>query len=127
MKITDDQIDQDALAKIGAEANDLIRAGNIRALVERFGYALAFGRDPVAAVEADLATSRSRIAAEPAAKDCPCQDVVVRYFEPNSANLFAVIECSALVENCAAVRMDLIVTSAKGERYVYLEDIFATA
>jgi hypothetical protein len=45
MEIPDDQTDQASLLLLTAEAVGLLASGNFDALANRFGYALAYGRD----------------------------------------------------------------------------------
>jgi hypothetical protein len=54
MLIPDRQTDEDSLAIFAAEAVRLLCSGNFADLAERFGYALAFDRDPAAAIGEDL-------------------------------------------------------------------------
>ena len=56
MQITDNHIDEVSLAALGTEANCLLCSGNIPTLVERFGYARAFNREPATAIRENLAS-----------------------------------------------------------------------
>ncbi len=50
MEIHDSQCDEVSLAQLGEEASKLLAQGDYRALAERFGYALAFDKEPVEAI-----------------------------------------------------------------------------
>ena len=56
MQITDNHIDEVSLTALGTEANCLLCSGNIPTLVERFGYARAFDREPATAIRENLAS-----------------------------------------------------------------------
>lgn len=85
-------------------------------LANRFGYALAYGREPAAAIESDFL----RAAASPINRQ---REIVVKYFEPNSTGLFAVVECTVPVAEGAAVLLELIVGGRDEEKQIALEDI----
>ena len=46
MQISDSQTDEASLAAFGVDAVQLLCAGDIAAIVDRYGYAIAFDRDP---------------------------------------------------------------------------------
>jgi len=93
-------------------------------LVNRFGYARAFDRDPAAAIEDDYFSA----AASPLEVE-PNEDfrVTVKYFKPNSTGLFAVVECIVPVAERAAVLLELIVTGKGDEKHIAMEDISGVA
>jgi hypothetical protein len=127
MKISEAQTNQTALVEIGAEAIELLRARDFPGLVNRFGYALAFGRDLSAAVEADFAASLLEFPDVAHGKTFDDSRITVKYFNPNASNLFALIECLVPVENGSVVLLELVVTSSEGEKHVCLEQISAAA
>ena len=89
-------------------------------LANRFGYKLAFDREPAAAIEADF----MKAAASPHEGMCDeTQSIVVKYFEPNSTGLFALVECAVPVAESAAVLLELIVSGKGEEKYIAVEDI----
>lgn len=126
MKIAEAQATESALAQIGAEAVALFRKRDFQSLAERFGYALAFGRDLSAALEEDLATSLSEFS-EGAYELKYEPRIAVRRFSDNASNLYAVIECLEPVSDGRAVLLELVVTSTGEEKHVTLEQISAAA
>ena len=54
--------------------------------------------------------------------------MVVKYFEPNSANLFALVECVFTTSEGCPILAELIVTSAGEDKQITLEEVsLATA
>lgn len=93
-------------------------------LANRFGYALAHGREPAAAIETDYlaaAAAPCRVGAE----EHP--SLLVKYFSPNSTGLFAVVECTVPVAEEAAVLLELIVAGKGEEKHITVEDISGVA
>ncbi|WP_020649789.1 hypothetical protein [Solimonas variicoloris] len=109
--------DEKSLAALGAEAAGMLARRDYAALASRFGYALCFGRDPAAALQADhLAAAASSHQTEKR------EPIAVKYFPPNSAGLFAVVECLVPAADGAAVLMELVV-SGQEEKQIIIEDI----
>jgi len=52
---------------------------------------------------------------------------VVRYFAPNDTGLFAVVECTVLVDDGTAVLLELIVPGKGEEKHITVEDISGVA
>lgn len=93
-------------------------------LANRFGYALAYVREPAAAIEADFSeAAQSPFNAVPG--ECP--SIVVKYFKPNSTGLFAVVECTVLVAEGTSVLLELIVSGNGEEKHITVEDISGVA
>lgn len=115
------QADEKALTALGAKASRMLAQHDYAGLAREFGYALSHGREIAAAIEADylgaVASPYEHVGSE---------SVVVRYFEPNTTGLFAVVECLVPVANRAAVLLELTVTG-EAERYVTIEDISGVA
>jgi hypothetical protein len=89
-------------------------------LASQFGYALAYGRDPAAALKADYA--------EAAASPIKIQvdertSILVKYFQPNDTGLIAVVECTVPIVEGNAVLLELIVTGNDEARHITVEDI----
>ncbi len=89
-------------------------------LADRFGYALAFGRAPSAAIEADFNTAVASGSDEFAAGS---PSIALAYFKPNDTGLIASIDCTLAVGDEASVFLSLVVTGEGEDRYVTLEDI----
>lgn len=53
--------------------------------------------------------------------------VVVQYFAPNDTGLFAVVECTVLVDDGTAVLLELIVPGKGEEKHITVEDISGVA
>ena len=126
MKITYAQTFQAPLAEFGAELVRMIKERAYAEISDRFGYALAFDRPLVEAIESDIAfclTEEGRCAIIDTAKDAR---ISVKYFEqPNDANLFGLVECFlALNQDTGELLAELIVTTARhNEFHVCLEDV----
>jgi hypothetical protein len=119
------QVDASALASLGVEAVQLLSSGNIRALVDRFGYARALGRELMTAVQEDLQRCLTEIGATSFASEHPVPRVT--YFEQNSPGLLAVIECLALTQNGSRLLVELVVSGNDAEKHVTLEDLSVAA
>lgn len=119
----DAPVELESLAILGTEAVDLLCRGDIDTLAGRYGYALSFGRDTATAIREDLRRCLSQVGASSLAPAPEHSVRTVKFFEPNSSNLVAVIEGVAPAENGTAVLVELVVTSRGTEKYVTLEDL----
>jgi hypothetical protein len=119
----DQQTDQTSLAVHGAEAVRLLCSGEIDALASQFGYALAYQRQPAAAIREDLRRCLAEINASSLALGAELP--TVKYFEPNNAKLFALVECLAIADNGRRVLVELVVAGDNDVRHMTLEDISA--
>jgi hypothetical protein len=113
-------IDKDSLVKIGAEAVALFAKRDFQGLANRFGYAMAFDRDPALAIAADLESALSR-GEERAEQDEP--SITVKYFKSNSLELIALVECVMLFDTKVPILIELIVNSLDEGMNIYLEDV----
>lgn len=120
MKLRSDQTDEWSLAKFGEEAAALLAQHDFASLVDRFGYALAYGRELAKAVEGDFRRVTSSSEESAGAKEL---SITVCYFEPNNSNLLAVVECIVPLKEGAAVLLELVVTASGEERHLTLEGI----
>lgn len=99
----------------------MVMRRDFEALANRFGYALAWDREPAAALKADY----ERAASSPLqAKPVAGVSVVVKYFKPNDTGLFAVVECAIPLVEGGAVGMDLIVAGKGEDRGISVEDVY---
>ena len=117
-----ERTDDAYLAQLGEDAARLVRTGDYATLVERFGYALAFGRELATAVRNDVRASLAEVG------DPPISDkagsVVVKYFPPNAERFVALIECDLpLVANAGTLLVELIVLRDGATQHVTLEQI----
>jgi hypothetical protein len=117
-------LDTKTLAALGVEALRLLYDGNIADLAARFGYALAYQREPARAIQDDLKLCLAELGAS--SLQAPLDpEPKVKYFEPNDTGLLAVVECLALADNGSRVLIELIVAGNDAETHVTLEDISA--
>jgi hypothetical protein len=124
MQLSARELEPAVLAELGEEARRLLCAGDLGTLAARFGYALAFGRDPAVAISDELSsclreTGSSRLIAT------GWQAPRVSYFKPNDIGLFALVECSVPTENGKAVLMEVIVTGSAADAHATLEQLSA--
>lgn len=126
MLIRDDQTHPEALAAIGSQAVQLLCSEDFSALAGRFGYSLAYDREPALAIREDLASSLAEIGASRLGRP-PGATPSVSYFNPNDAGLFALIEQRVPADNGEHVLLELIVTARGAEKHVLLEQVSALA
>jgi len=123
MKLLPGQTDEGVLASFGKETSAMLMHDYV-SLARQFGYALAYGREPAAAIEEDY----QQAAATPfEATPDTFSTVKVKYFTPNSTGLFAVVECVVHVAEKSAVLLELIVTGHEEEKNITIEDISSVA
>jgi hypothetical protein len=93
-------------------------------LANRFGYALAHGRMPSAAIEADFLSAVALPLKVASGAD---PSIAVKYFAPNDTGLLAVVECTVPVADGAAVLLELVVAGKGEEKHITVEDISGVA
>lgn len=94
--------------------------GDYAGLAERFGYARAYGREPAAAIEADL---RALAAPPQALAAGAVTAIAVEYFAPNDIGMFAIVECAI----GAAVLLELAVSGKGEDKQIIVDDISRVA
>jgi len=119
MKLSQSQTDENSLSMLGAEAVTLLENRNFSVLAERFGYALAFGRDVEQAIKEDFELCIDE-SIKPSSKNS--KTIQVKYFQPNDIPLFAVVECITQINQNISVSIDLIV-AGEDEKFITLESI----
>lgn len=124
MKLIPTQTDETSLLAFGQEASAMLMRHDYAGLATRFGYALAYGRDPAAAMEADFLEAAASL---DTVLPSDHQAIVVKYFKPNSSGLFAVVECIVHMPERTTVLLELIVTGAGKEKYITVEDFTGVA
>ena len=124
MKLLPSQTDEVSLAAFGEEARALLMRHDYSGLANRFGYALAYDRAPSAAIESDFLSAAALSHKVGPAAHLP---IAVKYFAPNDAELFAVVECTVPVADGAAVLLELIVAGKEEEKHITVEDISGVA
>jgi len=105
---------------MGREVIALVQERDFSTLSERFGYALAFGRNSARAIESDLAQCIAD-AERPSSDNA--QSVQVKYFQPDDVPFFALVECVVPVGEETAVLVKLIVTIKGDKKHIILEQI----
>lgn len=123
MLISPDHIDEASLAGLGAEVVELLCSGQLASLAQQFGYALAFGREPVAALEEDMRERLAQANAVSFVAKGGADAISVKYFKPNDTGLFAVIECDVDTDNGLEALVELVVTRIDTGFYITLEQI----
>jgi hypothetical protein len=126
MKITDDQTDPRSLADLGSHAAELLCSGDFPALAQKFGYALAYERDPATAIRDELALSLAEAGASTLGPS-PATPPSVSYFKPNDTGLFALVEQRIPTDGAGHVLLELIVSARGSDRRVTLEQVSAAA
>jgi hypothetical protein len=125
VEISAAQTQLESLAALGIDAARLLGSGQFRQLADLFGYALAFGREPSAAIETDLAACLAELGASSLAAGSPPPPTVT-FFEPGSG-LVAAIECLLPTHRPGTVSLELVVTAKGAHRHVTLEQLTAVA
>ena len=123
MEISESETDRQSLERFGLEAIALLRAGAFGALVERFGYAMAYGREPASAIAMDLNTTWPDALA---ARRDTAPYMQIKYFGVDafeSTGLVAVVECITCLADGSAVEFALAITGKDARRYVCLESV----
>ena len=123
MKLLIEQTDEASFLRFGQEAVSLLEKRDFPSLADRFGYALACGRSLVAAIEGDFQSCLAELHASPEQPTAVSPSMVVKYFKPNSANLFAAVECVVITANSCPILAELIVTSLGEDKHVTLEEV----
>lgn len=121
MQISESQMDKRSLEQFAQEAVSLLQHGDFSALAERFGYAMAYGREPASAIEADLS---NRLQERGLPGRLPFVDI--KYFNEEAAestDLVAAIDCAAYLAGDSVVQFSLVVTRKDSLRYISLESV----
>lgn len=112
------------LAEYGAEAALLVTSGNLRLLYEKFGYALAFDRKPLQAIEQDLKVALSEIGAS-GFGDPGQSSFKVSRFKPDETGVLSVVECRIPTNNGKKLLIELVLCVNGSEGHLTLEQFSA--
>jgi len=123
MKLLPEQTNETSLLRFGQEAVSLLEKRDFQSLADRFGYALACGRNPAAAIESDFQPCPAEFHASSEPPTAVSSSIVVKYFKPNDTNLFAVVECTHIAAEGCPILTELIVTSSGEDKHIFLEQI----
>ena len=127
MQIDARQINNRDLAALGREAVGLLLSNELDVLAARFGYALAYDREPAAAIRAELAESLAAVGGTVLSPSQSQAEPVVKYFAPNDTRLLALVECVVTTDTGSGILVELIVTGTQHESHITLEQISAAA
>lgn len=127
MEIVEDQPDKASLLRLTAEAVGLLASGDFDALADRFGYALAYGRDRSTAIRDDLQAYLQELGCSALAPASNLPDASVKYFKPSETGLLAAVDCLVPTNNGSKVLVSLVVTSRGAAKYFTLEGLAAAA
>src|SRR4249919_3412882 len=123
MQISDSQTDEASLAAFGIDAIRLLCAGDVAAVADRYGYAIALGREPSDAIRDDLASCLTEVRAASLLPAPAVTTVSVKYFAPNDSGLFALVQAVAPAENGTGILVELVVTTKDARMHVSLEQL----
>lgn len=123
MRLLKSQTDENSLSQLGEEVIELLQRSDFQSLADRFGYALAYGADPVTAIRADLLNCLTEYDASSEHAIDVSPSVTVKYFKPNESCLFALVECVFKASNGCPVLAELIVTSHNEDQHAILEEV----
>ena len=123
MQLLPSQTNETSLRHLGMEAIQLVSFLDFKGLADQFGYSLAFDRDPSEAIKTDYEASIAEIKASPVTTGQAARSVTVKYFSPNTSNLFAVVECFAPILGASGILLELIITTKGQMKFISLEQI----
>ena len=123
MKLLSGQTDEASLLRCGQEAVSLLEKRDFQSLADRFDYALRFARSPAAAIQGDFQSCLAEFHASSGQPTAFPPSMVVKYFKPNSSNLFAVVECVFTAAEGCPILAELIVTSSGEDKHITLEEV----
>jgi hypothetical protein len=122
MKPALSQLDDPELGQLGVDASRLLCSGQLLALHEQFGYALAFDRDPIVALENDVAAVLAEVGASSFGDP---NDITykVSHFKLSEKGLISLVECLVPTNNSKEVLVELVLSTNGAERYLTLEQV----
>ncbi len=123
MKLLPKQTNEASFLRFGTEVISLLEKRDFQSLADRFGYALAFGRNPAFAIEGDFQSCIAEFRALSEQRAPLPPSMAVKFFKPNSANLFAVVECVFTATDDCPILAELIVTSSGENKHITLEQV----
>jgi hypothetical protein len=115
----------DSLATLGAEVVNLLCAGSFNDVSERYGYAIANGREKAAAIQSDLVSILSELDASALIHLGSRPEATVKYFEANDPGLFATVEYLVPTNNGRTVLVELVIASSESGKHLSLEQTCA--
>jgi hypothetical protein len=122
MKLAPSDLDQSSLARIGAEGAALISSGKLQALHTTFGYALAFDRAPLKALEDDIAAALAEVGAS-GFDNSNQSSVKVSYFKQNDSGIDGLVACHIPASNGRHILAEFVFTRSTSEANLMLEQV----
>jgi hypothetical protein len=120
-------VSDEQISGLCAEAVGLLVAGEYQALAAKFGYALAYDREPASAIEADLKVGLSNVDAARLTGPASLSASAVVHFKKNDTGLHSAVDFDVAADNGAKILVSLVVTGQGEERYLSLEDVCGVA
>lgn len=114
----------DVLRNLASEGVDLLATSQFELLVERYGYAMSHGRNPVEAVQMDLAQVLSEASGHRLLRVRP-DDLAVVFYQDNAACLRAAIDCEIPTQAGRNIWVSFVVAGTETDQSLTLEDICA--
>jgi hypothetical protein len=127
MRLHAECITESGLVELGKEAVRLLATGDLNSLASQFGYALAFGRDPCEAIQADLIQSLAEVNATSVGSTIPHPEPSVRFLQGATAGVVGVIECQVKTNTGSEILLELVLSVKGNEKHLTLEQISAAA
>ena len=122
MQLALDQANETALRRLGTEATELLCSGQYTRLAQRFGYALAFHREPAQAIKEDVKACLAQTGALSFTSNVG-HNVSITYYSQNEAGLFALVACELGTDQGTNALLELAVTHIDTAAHVTLEQI----
>jgi hypothetical protein len=119
------KVEPESLVALATEAIRLLIAGDLLALADRFGYAIALGRHASTAIHEDLSASLASLGEEYLDQDAK-PTLEIKYLKPE-AQFYAVAECMLATKNGHHVIVELVFSVTGTELHATLEQISAAA
>jgi hypothetical protein len=122
MRISEFEMNRESLEQFAKDVALLLQRGDFIVLAERFGCALAYGREPAKAIESDLANRTF----EWEKVDCPASCIDIKYFNAEATKgtgLLAAVDCQTYLAGDLLVQFSLVVTLKDSQRHISLESI----
>jgi hypothetical protein len=121
MKLLPSQTDEASLLHLGKEAVSLFEKHDFPSLVDRFGYAMAYGQDPAVAIKETFHWRVARFREFSKPRPWDLQPMTVKYFQPKDLPFFAVVEGYFASEGCP-FHVSLVVFSSEEGKHLSLEE-----
>ena len=115
------QLEPESLTALVAEASKLLASSRYTELASRFGYAIALGRTPSAAIQQDLEASLAQLQATHLDADATPK-IDVKFFGPTES-LVALAESRIPTQNGRAILLELVVTASSKSFHATVEQV----